>query len=197
MGAYAPAPLGTGALLDTIERTCMRPVLSEMERRGAPFSGFLYAGLMITPAGPRVLEYNVRFGDPEAQAVLPLVDDDLAGLFADAARGELGDDPVACRAEHALTVVLAAEGYPASPRKGDRIDGVDAARAEGALVFAAGVRAADDGGWLTNGGRVLTVTGRGATLEAAAAQAYAGADRIRFDGMHCRRDIGYRVLGSR
>ena len=197
MGAYAPAPLGSASLLAEVERTCMRPVLSEMERRGAAFSGFLYAGLMITPDGPRVLEYNVRFGDPEAQAVLPLVDEDLADVFASAASGALDDVPVRCRAEHALTVVLAADGYPASPRTGDRINGVDEARANGALVFAAGVKAGADGGWLTGGGRVLAVTGRGATLDAAATQAYAGAERIRFDGMHYRRDIGYRVLGRR
>jgi phosphoribosylamine--glycine ligase len=197
MGAYAPAPLGSEALLAEIERTCMRPVLAEMDRRGAPFSGFLYAGLMITPEGPRVLEYNVRFGDPEAQAVLPLIDEDLAEVLAGAASGTLDDAPIRCRAEDALTVVLAAAGYPASTRTGDRIRGVDEARAAGALVFAAGVQAADDGGWLTSGGRVLAVTGRGVTLDAAATQAYAGVNQIRFDGMHYRRDIGHRVLGRR
>ncbi len=194
MGAYAPAPVVTEPRLDEIERTCLLPILEEMRRRQTPFAGFLYAGLMITEHGPRVLEYNVRFGDPEAQAVLPLVDEDVFELFLSAAQGRLGAGPVVSRDEAALTVVLAAEGYPGSPEKGDRVRGIEAARRAGGQVFCAGLAKVEDA-WVTAGGRVLAVTGLGADLELAAEQAYRAAGCIEFRGMQMRRDIGHRALG--
>jgi len=193
MGAYAPAPVASPTQLEEVEARCLRPVLAEMVRREIPFRGFLYAGLMMTNQGPRVLEYNVRFGDPEAQVILPLIDEDVADLLVAAAHGMVDEGAVRSRAQHALTVVLAAGGYPAAPRTGDPISGVDAARATGALVFSAGVAARADGTWLTAGGRVLAVTGLGVDSNEACERAYAGAEKIRFDGMHYRRDIGHRA----
>jgi phosphoribosylamine--glycine ligase len=188
MGAVAPvpglAPDEVEALVDQVHR----PVLAELARRGSPFVGLLYAGLMLTEEGPRVLEFNCRFGDPETQAVLPLVEGDLLEALAAASRGELAGTALAAAAGAAVTVVVAAGGYPASDDRGSPIDGIAAAEAEGALVFQAGT-ALHDGKVVTNGGRVLAVTGRGDTVEAARAAAYAGAGRISFAGARYRRDV--------
>ena len=194
MGAYAPAPIATGRILTEVCRRVIEPTLAGMQAEGAPFRGFLYVGLMLTPDGPRVVEYNARLGDPETQCVLPLVTSDVAALLDAAARRRLAGVRVETSADHAATVVLAAAGYPDAPRGGDVIEGLDeAAGVEGAHVFHAGTALGADGRVVTAGGRVLSVTGVGATLPAALARAYAAAGHVRFDGMQLRRDIGWRA----
>ena len=191
MGAFAPAIDADGtALLEEIDDRVFRPVLAAMARMGRPFVGALFAGLILTRSGPQVLEFNCRFGDPETQVLLPLLEGDLAQALLSAANGKI--DPEALRRipGAAAGVVLAAEGYPDHPRGGDRIFGIEAARDRGALVFHAGTRM-HDGHPVTGGGRVLTVVGQGQTLDAALAVAYAGADAITFPGMQYRRDIAH------
>ena len=196
MGAYAPFPGLTGAALDEAVRSCVAPIAGGLARRGVEYRGVLYAGLMLTADGPKVLEYNVRFGDPETQAVLPLTGGDLLDAFAACARGELaGTPPLRMRGEAALTVVAAAEGYPGEYRKGDVIEGVSTEDDRGdALVFHAGTARGPNGGIVTNGGRVLAVTGLGSSLAAARDAAYGTLDTIRFEGMSHRSDIGARAL---
>ncbi len=194
MGAYAPAPCLDDAALETVRRAVLEPVLAELNRRGAPFRGFLYAGLMLTAAGPRVLEFNVRFGDPEAQPLLALLEGDPAALFAAAADGALPAGPLPLRAGAAACVVLAAEGYPAAPRAGDAITGLDAAAAvEGVTVHHAGTALDGAGTLRTAGGRVLGVTATADDLPTALARCYVAADRVRWPGLHYRRDIGHRA----
>ena len=194
MGAYSPAPRATLAVLEDVADRCLRPILGAMAARGRPFSGVLYAGLMMTDGGPKVLEYNVRFGDPETQAVLPRLQTDAYELFLSLAQHRLDPATVRFDAGAALTVVMAAEGYPARPRPGDAIEGLDAAAAlPDVRVFHAGTRA-DGDRVMTSGGRVLGVTGLGEDLSTAAARAYAAVDKIRWPGMHFRRDIGFRAL---
>jgi phosphoribosylamine--glycine ligase len=185
MGAYSPVPDAAGlAFDDVIDRT-----LGELRRRGIDYRGVLYAGLMLTPEGVKVLEYNVRFGDPEAQVVLPRYAGDLAALLAEAAAGELRSQPKyvddAC-----VCVVLAAQGYPVSARTGDVIAGVeDARQVEGALVFEAGVARHGEGPPVTAGGRVLDVCAVGPGVDEARRRAYEAVSRISFAGMQYRTDI--------
>lgn len=196
MGAYCPAPLGTPALLAEVEARCLTPVVQELGRRGAPFSGVLYAGVMLTDAGPRVLEYNVRFGDPEAEVILPRLESDAFELFLAVAEGRLDPAQVRFSSRAATTVVLAAERYPATPRTGDPIEGLEAAGAmEDVFVFHAGTARREDGAVVTAGGRVLAVTGLGDDLSAATEAAYRGVAQLRWPGMHFRRDIAHRALG--
>ena len=193
MGAYSPLPDLDDDAVERVIETVHRPILAEMARRGTPFRGFLYAGLMLTADGPVLLECNVRLGDPEAQVILPRV----AGLarrrwLLAAARGRLPADAPARLPElpdAAVGIVLAAKGYPGDPRRGDPIDGLEAAEALGALVFHAGTVGRPQGGYGTNGGRVLTVVGRGRDLAAARETAEAAADAISWDGLQRRRDI--------
>jgi phosphoribosylamine--glycine ligase len=192
MGAYAPVSELDDAGLQRLVGEVHTPVLEELARRGRPFVGLLYAGLMLTEDGPKVLEFNCRFGDPETQAVLPLVDGDLLEALAAAARGELAGVTLGRVDGAAVTVVVAAEGYPSSGDRGSPIDGLDQAEAHEALVFHAGT-ALQGGRVVTNGGRVLAVTGRGETLEAARGVAYAAAARIAFAGARYRTDIGLAV----
>jgi phosphoribosylamine--glycine ligase len=188
MGSFAPSgALGPAEAAELVE-TVHRPVLRELARRGSPFVGLLFAGLMLTPAGPRVLEYNCRFGDPETQSVLPLVDGDLAAALLAAARGDLGGVAPASAPGAAVTVVLAAAGYPASGDRGTPIEGVERAEAAGALVFHAGT-ALHDSVLVTNGGRILGVTGCGKTLAGAREAAYEAARSISFAGARMREDI--------
>lgn len=192
MGAYSPLPDLDEAAIEGIVETVHRPLLAEMARRGSPFRGFLYAGLMLTAAGPRLLECNVRLGDPEAQVILPRIASDLAWLLLAAARGGLATDaPRAVGATDDATVgiVLAASGYPGDSRRGDPIDGIEAALGQGALVFHAGTAPRPGGGFGTNGGRVLTVVGRGPSLAAARDAAERAANAISWDGVQRRRDI--------
>jgi phosphoribosylamine---glycine ligase len=188
MGAYAQVP-GIGRR-ETAELVAAvhRPVLEELDRLGAPFVGLLYAGLMLTPDGARVLEFNCRFGDPETQAVLPLLEVDLLDVLSAAARGDLRGVELRFRAGAAVTVVLAAEQYPESGVRGGEITGVDEAEASGALVFHAGT-ALHGERLVTNGGRILGITGLGSTVAEARAAAYGAAGQIEFAGMRCRSDI--------
>ena len=187
MGAYSPVD-GVDAL-DAIVEQVHQPVLAELAARNAPFAGLLYAGLMLTDDGPRVLEFNCRFGDPETQAVLPRLRSDLLPVLAGAAAGDLGSAGVELAAEAAATVVVAARDYPAAGDTGSPIVGLDEARALGALVFHAGT-AARDHTLVTSGGRILAVTGLGADLGAAREVAYAAVEHISFPGARYRRDIG-------
>ena len=188
MGAYAPVP-GMGASeVEELVSSIHRPVLEELEARGAPFVGLLYAGLMLTKDGPRVLEFNCRFGDPETQAMLPLLEGDLLEVLAAAASGDLGGVTIGASAAAAVTVVLAAEGYPAAADRGSTISGVDEAEAGGALVFHSGTALHGDR-LVTNGGRIVSVTGVAETVAAARAAAYEAASKIEFAGMSYRTDI--------
>lgn len=196
MGAYSPAPLGTPALLAEVKARCLLPVIRVLAARGTPLRGVLYAGLMVGPGGPRVLEYNVRFGDPEAQSILPRLAEDAYLLFLETARGRLAGHQVRFTERAAVTVVLAASGYPARPRSGDVIEGIEAARRiDGVVVHHAGTRRAPGGALVTAGGRVLAVTGLGQDLEAAARLAYQGVSVIDFEGKTYRRDIAHRAIG--
>jgi len=170
------------------------PVLAGMDHEGNSYRGFLYVGLMLTADGPKVIEFNVRFGDPEAQVVLPMLDEELAWLLGEAATGALPSRPARFRREPHVGVVLAAGGYPDAPETGKAIDGVAAAGdVPGAIVFHAGT-AKREGRLVTAGGRVLTVVGRSRTFKDAIDTAYAAASRIHFDGMQYRRDIGRKAL---
>jgi phosphoribosylamine--glycine ligase len=189
MGSYAPVPGMTRADVQELVEMIHRPVLGELERRGSPFVGLLYAGLMLTSNGPRVLEFNCRFGDPETQSVLPLLDVDLLEALAAASAGELGGVAIdATDSASAVTVVLAAGEYPAKGDRGTEITGVEAAELAGALVFQAGTALHGDR-LVTNGGRILGVTGIGDSIAAARDKAYASVDRIAFAGMRHRSDI--------
>jgi phosphoribosylamine--glycine ligase len=191
MGAYSPIDELGDAELAGLRRTIFEPVLAEMAARGTPFRGALFAGLMHTADGPRVLEFNVRLGDPETQAILPRLAAPLAPLLEAAATGTLSTtDLLPVTSDATVAVTLAAGGYPDSPRSGDRIDGTHQALELGALVFGAGVESDGRGGLETSGGRVLTVVGRGRDIESAATTAYEAAERIQFAGKVVRRDIG-------
>ncbi len=185
MGAYAPLPWAPAGLVDQVQRTVLDPVLAEMSRRGAPFTGLLYAGLVITSAGPKVIEFNCRFGDPETQVVLELLDTPLGSLLAAAAAGQLDHRTVlAWRGAAAVTVVIAAENYPGPPVTGDVITGADV---DG--ILHAGTRTAQDGTVVSSGGRVLSVVATGGDLASARAQAYELVGRVRLRGSHHRTDI--------
>jgi phosphoribosylamine--glycine ligase len=190
MGAYSPVPAVGPDVVEEVMARAVTPTLEALGRLGAPYRGVLYAGLMLTPDGPKILEYNVRFGDPECQVVVPRLASDLAAHLAEAAAGKL-DTPLRWRDEAAVTVVLASEGYPAAPRTGDVITGLDAAGAmDGVTVFHAGTAADGRPGEIrTAGGRVLDVTALGATLADARARAYEAAGKISWPGMQYRRDI--------
>ena len=187
MGAYSPVAWLEGA--DELVAEIHQPVIDELARRGTPFSGCLFAGLMMTADGPKVLEFNARFGDPETQVVLPRVEDDLLELLFAAAVGDLSGAAATLSGDAAVTVVLAGPEYPArSDHAGARISGLEEAAAAGALVFHAGT-AVRDGAVVTNGGRILSVTGTGTTVADARARAYAAVDLISFEGVQFRRDI--------
>jgi phosphoribosylamine--glycine ligase len=194
MGAFAPSPLVTPDIGRRVCDEIVAPVLAGMAHEGRPYGGFLYVGLMLTAEGPKVIEFNVRFGDPEAQVVLPMLDEDLSWLLAQAATGALPSRPARFRAEPHVGIVLAAGGYPDSPESGKPIDGIDAAGdVPGSIVFHAGT-SKRDGRLVTAGGRVLTVVGRSTTYRDAIDIAYAAASRIHFEGMQYRRDIGRKAL---
>ncbi|HSL57929.1 MAG TPA: phosphoribosylglycinamide synthetase C domain-containing protein, partial [Acidimicrobiales bacterium] len=189
MGAYSPVPAAGPDVVDLVLRDAVEPTLAALRDRGIDYRGVLYAGVMLTPDGPKILEYNVRFGDPEAQVVLPRITSDLVTLLAEAAVGELRSAPEVST-DAAVTVVCATEGYPTAPRTGDVIHGLDdAAALEGVTVFGAGVAADAAGRIVTAGGRVLTVTGTGPTLAAARERAYAAVDLIEWPGRLVRHDI--------
>ncbi|MGH8869509.1 MAG: phosphoribosylamine--glycine ligase, partial [Actinomycetes bacterium] len=198
MGAYAPLPWAPAGLVDEVVRTVVQPTVDEMRRRGTPFAGLLYAGLALTSRGLRVVEFNARFGDPETQAVLALLDSSLADLLHAAATGRLAEAaPPRWRDGAAVTVVLAAEHYPDSPTTGDPVAGLDEAEALDAVhVLHAGTRR-EGGSVVSSGGRVLAVTATGEDLGQARARAYEGVGRIRLRGSHHRRDIAAAAAQAR
>ncbi|HET6467972.1 MAG TPA: phosphoribosylamine--glycine ligase [Geminicoccaceae bacterium] len=194
MGACSPAPVLDPPTVERVMAEIVRPTLRGMAAEGHPFTGFLYAGLMLTEDGPKLIEYNVRFGDPECQAVLPRLMTDLGQLVLGALDGMLAHMSVRWYPEHALTVVMASRGYPGPYPKGSEIRGLEAlADEEGLLVFHAGTRR-DGARLLADGGRVLGVTGLGPSLDEARRNAYAAVDRIDWPEGFCRRDIGWRAL---
>jgi phosphoribosylamine--glycine ligase len=194
MGTFSPvAGYGADEVAELAEQV-HAPVVEELARRGAPFVGVLFAGLMLTASGPKVLEFNARFGDPETQSILPRLDGDLLPALAAAAGGDLEGVEVASTEAAAVTVVLACSGYPARSDAGTPIEGIEAAEAAGALVFHAGT-AKHGNRIVTNGGRILAVTGVGASLADARERAYAGCEQIHFDGMQYRRDIAAAAAG--
>lgn len=196
MGAYSPAPVLTPLLEGEAIEKIIAPTVQTMAQEGTPYAGVLYAGLMLTREGPKLIEYNARFGDPECQVLLTRLESDLGELLLACAESRLGSvPPPVFSPDTALTVVMAAEGYPGTPRKGGRIDGIPAAEAaSGAKVFHAGTALGMDGVLTANGGRVLNVTGRGKSVRAAQAQAYTAVDAIAFPDGFCRRDIGWREV---
>jgi phosphoribosylamine---glycine ligase len=196
MGAFAPSPLVDAALQNRIMSEIVNPVIESMAADGHPFRGFLYAGLMLTDAGPRVIEFNVRLGDPEAQVILPLIEEPLAPILAAAARGRLEQESVRTGESCYTGVVLASRGYPDSSESGREISGVEGAEAIPDLtVYHAGT-ARTNGHIVTAGGRVLTVVGRGANYTESVVRAYAGVLRISFEGMQFRHDIGRKALAA-
>ncbi|RDE07315.1 phosphoribosylamine--glycine ligase [Sphingomonas aracearum] len=194
MGAYSPAPVLSPALERQAIDTIIRPTIAAMAEAGTPFSGVLYAGLMLTERGPKLIEYNARFGDPECQVLMFRYQGDLPALLLAVAEGRLAEvEAPAFSDETALTVVMAARGYPGTPETGGAIDNIEAAEAGGARVFQAGT-ARHGGTLVASGGRVLAVTAGGATIAQAQAAAYRAVDRIGFPMGFCRRDIGWREI---
>ena len=194
MGAYSPARVLTPELEAEVIEKIIRPTVDTMAAEGMPYSGVLYAGLMLTDEGPKLIEYNARFGDPECQVLMMRFDGDLVELLLAVAEGRLaGQGPVQLADRTALTIVMAANGYPATPEKGGAIKGIDAAEATGARVFHAGT-ADRDGMIVAHGGRVLNVTATGGSVKAAQQAAYAAVDAIDFPTGFCRRDIGWREV---
>jgi phosphoribosylamine--glycine ligase len=194
MGAFAPSPLVDSALSATVMRRIVEPVITGMAAEGNEYRGFLYVGLMLTEEGPKVIEFNVRLGDPEAQVILPLIAEPLAPLLAATASGALNHQRATIARHRAVGVVLASRGYPESAESGQPIRGLDEAeRLPGVFVYHAGTRS-ERGTVVTAGGRVLTVVGQGNDFEEAIARAYAGVGCVSFDGMQYRRDIGRKAL---
>lgn len=193
MGAYAPAPVMTKEMCEEVNVRILRPIVAAMKKEGYPFKGCLYAGLMITSEGPKVVEFNCRFGDPETEAVLPLFDGDLARVMLDCVHGTLSDEAVVWKKACAVDVVLASEGYPASHSSGEVISGIGDAKKAGCLVFHAGT-VKKNGQYVVNGGRVLNVVALADTLAEAKAKAYEGVSRISWRGMQYRHDIADKGL---
>ncbi len=195
MGAYSPAPIMTEAMAGRVMDEILRPTVRAMREEGRPYKGVLYGGLMITAEGPKLLEYNVRFGDPECQVLMARLKSDLLPALIATSDGVLGSFDLRWHEEAALVVVLAAKGYPGAYEKGSVIRGVEAAeRDDKVVVFHAGTKRGEDGALLANGGRVLGVTALGATVAEAQRRAYAAVDRIDWPEGFCRRDIGWRVV---
>jgi len=189
MGTYSPVPVAGQDVIDAVMRDAILPTLRALQARGVDYRGFLFCGLMLTPEGPKVLEYNIRFGDPEAQVVLPRLTSDLAQHLYEAASGELVTEPTFAD-DATVCVVMASEHYPAAPRLGDVIHGIDdAGELDGVSVYCAGVAGGEDGTMVTAGGRVLNVVGRGPDLASARERAYEGVARISWPGEQHRTDI--------
>jgi phosphoribosylamine--glycine ligase len=195
MGAYGPVP---GISHDDINAMCdviIKPAVRAIKSTGIPYRGVLFAGIMLTSDGPMCLEYNCRFGDPETEIVLPLLETDLVEVINACVDARLDQISVSFSSRNAVTVVLAAHGYPGAVRTGDVITGLDdAAKLDAVAVFHAGTRFSDDGAVVSSGGRVLTVTATGDSFQEARQRAYAALDRIHLDGSQFRRDIGWRAI---
>ena len=193
MGAFAPSPLYTEEIAERTEKEILIPTLNAMNSEGFTFKGVLYVGLMLTKDGPKVVEYNARFGDPETQVVLPLLESDLFAIMRAVREGRLAETDIRWKKESAACIVLASGGYPEKYESGKLISGLEDAEAAGATVYHAGTKKTD-AGYVTAGGRVLGVTALGDTLADAVHSAYAAAEKIHFEGAHMRRDIGSRDM---
>ena len=193
MGAFAPSPLYTEEIAERTEKEILLPTLNAMNSEGFTFKGVLYVGLMLTKDGPKVVEYNARFGDPETQVVLPLLESDLFAIMRAVREGRLAEMDIRWKKESAACIVLASGGYPEKYESGKLISGLEDAEAAGATVYHAGTKKTD-AGYVTAGGRVLGVTALGDTLADAVHSAYAAAEKIHFEGAHMRRDIGSRDM---
>ncbi|ESZ51480.1 MULTISPECIES: phosphoribosylamine--glycine ligase [unclassified Mesorhizobium] len=193
MGAYSPAPVMSPEMVERTMREIVEPTMRGMAELGARFAGILFAGLMITDKGPKLIEYNTRFGDPECQVLMMRLKDDLLVLLNAAVDGQLAHSSIRWRDDAALTVVMAAQGYPGTPEKGSVIRGLDEAAGEGVEIFHAGT-AINGGALVANGGRVLNVTASGKTVGEAQSRAYAALDRIDWPQGFCRRDIGWQAV---
>ena len=193
MGAFAPSPLYTEEIAARTEKEILLPTLNAMNSEGFTFKGVLYVGLMLTKDGPKVVEYNARFGDPETQVVLPLLESDLFAIMRAVREGRLAETDIRWKKESAACIVLASGGYPGKYESGKLISGLEDAEAAGATVYHAGTKKTD-AGYVTAGGRVLGVTALGDTLADAVHSAYAAAEKIHFEGAHMRRDIGSRDM---
>jgi len=194
MGAYSPAPVMDARMRERVMRTIVAPTLKGMAAMGAPFKGVLFAGLMICADGPRLIEYNVRFGDPETQAMLPRLDEDLLALLLACVEERLPERPARLSAKTALSVVLAAKGYPGAPVRGSEIHGIERAGAMPFVLITHAGTKREGQALVADGGRVLNVTGVGADVADARARAYAAIDVIDWPGGFYRRDIGWRAL---
>jgi phosphoribosylamine--glycine ligase len=196
MGAYAPAPLLEAEGLAEVRRLVIEPTLAALRGRGITYRGVIYAGLMLTAAGPRVIEFNCRFGDPECEALMPLLGPELAAVLLACATGNLAQaPPLTILPGCSACVIAAAAGYPAAPRAGDLLEGRPEPQPWRQL-FHAGTRKRPDGPCETSGGRVLALVAQGEDFDTAFARAYAGLEQVRFEGMHYRRDIGHQVRGQ-
>jgi phosphoribosylamine--glycine ligase len=193
MGAYSPAPVMSNDLMGEITQSVLKPVIEGLKEEGMPYKGILYAGLMMTSDGPKVLEFNVRFGDPEIQALLPRMKTDLVELLAATADMDISNKTIEWEDKSCVCVVMVSAGYPGNYEKGKEINGINEASKEGAIVFHAGT-AFKEGKLVTAGGRVLNVVGLGNNITEATENAYKGAKKISFDGMYYRRDIAHRAL---
>lgn len=194
MGAYAPTPIVTDAMMERVRQEIIEPTLHGMAKEGTPFRGVLYAGLMIMDAGPRVVEFNCRFGDPEAQVVLPLIESDIADMMHKAATRSLGEYELQINNKSAVCVVMASSGYPGAYEKGKKIIGHDYCFGDDTVVFHAGTKIDKDGDVVTAGGRVLSATAFSVTFQAARRKAYSMIKKIAFDGAYYRKDIGAQAL---
>ena len=197
MGAYSPALVLTPALESHVLERIIHPTIGAMAMRGRPYKGVLFAGLMLTAEGPKLIEYNARFGDPECQVLMTRLKSDIVPLLLGVADGALKTVDVRWYGHASLSVVMAAKGYPEAPRKGSEIRGLEAAaRLEGIEIFHAGTARRSDGALIANGGRVLNVTAIGGTVAEAQARAYQAVDLIDWPGGFCRRDIGWRAIAK-
>ncbi len=193
MGAYSPAPVVTEEVFKRIKEEVLQPIVDGLREEGMPYKGLLYAGIMMTDEGPKVLEFNVRFGDPEAQVILPRLKSDFVDLLEATADGDLSGVTPEWESNVCACVVLASKGYPGEYEKGLEIKGTEEAEKEGVIVFNAGTKMSD-GQLVTSGGRVLNVVGKGRDIKEAMDNIYKGIEKISFDGMHYRKDIGYRAI---
>jgi len=193
MGAYSPAPVVNESILEEVNQTILTPTIEGMKREGNPFSGLLYAGVIITPEGPNVIEFNVRFGDPEAQAVIPLMGDEFLELLIGSADGDITGIDLSKSTEFSSTIVLSSGGYPGSYETGKEIKGLDFSSENKPLIFHSGTRV-EGNKYITNGGRVLSVTSLGDSLKQSIDKSYSALSQIQFDGMHYRKDIGQKGL---
>ena len=193
MGAYSPAPIVTDDMMRTIESTIVIPTINAMKQENTSYSGVLYVGIMITPEGPKVVEYNVRFGDPEAQAIIPLVGPEFLDLLLASAKGDISSITLSENSKSSTCIVLSSAGYPGNYKNGMLINGLDGNFSSDIVIYHAGTDN-QDSMYITNGGRVLSIVGLGDTLEESIEKAYEGVKKIDFEGMHYRKDIGQKGL---